>query len=42
MKNMKKWLALLLLVAVALSLTACGSSKEVKDKTREGPIRAPL
>ena len=28
MKNLKKWLALLLLVVMAVTLTACGDKKE--------------
>ena len=32
MKNMKKWLALLLLVVIAVTLTACGGDKKEEPK----------
>ena len=48
MKNLKKWLALLLLVVMAVTLTACGDKKEepkaeqpaAKDTTATAPASA--
>ena len=39
MKNMKKWLAMLLLVVVAVTLTACGGDN--KPAPTEAPTAAP-
>ena len=40
MKNMKKWLAMLLLVAIAVTLTACGGDKKEEPKATEQPAAA--
>ena len=40
MKNMKKWLAMLLLVAIAVTLTACGGNKKEEPKATEQPAAA--
>ena len=40
MKTMKKWLAVLLLVVMAITLTACGS-KDSKPAATEAPAEAP-
>ena len=37
MKNMKKWLALLLLVVITVTLTACGGEKKEEPKATEQP-----
>ena len=37
MKNMKKWLALLLLVVIAVTLSACGGDKKEEPKATEAP-----
>ena len=37
MKNMKKWLALLLLVVIAVTLSACGGNKKEEPKATEAP-----
>ncbi|MBR3742385.1 MAG: extracellular solute-binding protein [Clostridia bacterium] len=37
MKNMKKWLALLLLVVIAVTLTACGGDKKEEPKATDAP-----
>ena len=37
MKNMKKWIALLLLVVIAVTLTACGGDKKEEPKATEAP-----
>ena len=37
MKNMKKWIALLLLAVLAVTLTACGGDKKEEPKATEAP-----